>query len=82
MLDVLDEWILKYHFRNRTELNNTILNENEEYNDCYLLHSLIPSQDMNPFLRIEDGNSTTILSRPVPIVFFVPADLKPTKGFF
>ena len=81
MLDVLDQEIPKYQIRNPTELAYAILNENEEYNDCFLLHSTIPSQDMNDCLRIEGGNSKTILSRPDPIIIFVPADLKPAKGF-
>ena len=81
LLDVLDQEIPKYQVRNPTELAYAILNENEEYNDCFLLHSTIPSQDMNDCIRIEGGNSTTILSRPDSIMIFVPADLKPAKGF-
>ena len=81
MLDVIDKEIPKYQIRNPTEPAYTILSENEEYNDCFLLHSTIPSQDMNDCLRIEGGNSTTILSRPDSVIIFVPADLKPAKGF-
>ena len=70
MLDVIDKEIPKYQITNPTELAYTILSENEEYNDCFLLHSTIPSQDMNDCIRIEGGNSTTILSRPNSIFIF------------
>ena len=80
MLDVIDKEIPKYQIRKPTELAYTILSENEEYNDCFLLHATIPSQDLNDCIRIEGGNSTTILNRPDSIIIFVPADLKPAKG--
>ena len=81
MLDVIDKEIPKNHIRNPTELADTILSKNEEYNDCFLLHSTIGSQDMKDCIRIEGGNSTTILSRPDSIIIFVPAEPKPANGF-
>ena len=80
-IDVLAIEIPKYQIRKPTELAHAILNESEEYNICFLLQSTIPFQDMNDCLRIEGENSTKTLSRPDPIIIFVPADLKPAKGF-
>ena len=43
-LDVSDKDEPKYQVRDPYELKNAILSTNEQYNDCFLLHSTIPSQ--------------------------------------
>ena len=47
LLDVIDHEFPKYQIRNTTELTNAILTENEEFNDCFLLHATVPAQDID-----------------------------------
>ena len=42
--DVSDNDEPKYQIRDTYELTNAILSTNEQYNDCFLLHSTVPSQ--------------------------------------
>ena len=51
-LDVSDKDEPKYQIRDPYELTNAILSTNEQYNDCFLLHSTIPSQLPDEFLQI------------------------------
>ena len=59
-LDVSDEEEPKKN-TDPFELTNAILSTNEQYNDCFLLHSTIPSQLPNQFLQIVYGNENSIL---------------------
>ena len=43
-LDISDKDEPKYQIRDPYELKNAILSTNEQYNDCFPLHSTIPSQ--------------------------------------
>ena len=49
-LDVSDIDEPKYQIRDAYELTNAILSTNERNNDCFLLHSTIPSQSHDEFL--------------------------------
>ena len=62
--DVSDKDEPKYHVRNPYELTNEILSTNEQYSDCYLLHSTIPSHLPDDFLQIVYGNENSILEQP------------------
>ena len=55
-LDISDEDEPKYQIRDPFELTNAILSTNEQYNDCFLLHSTIPSQLPDQFLQIVYGS--------------------------
>ena len=50
-LDVSDKDERKYQVRDPYELINAILSTNEQYNDCSLLHSTIPSQSPDEFCK-------------------------------
>ena len=60
-LDISDNDEPKYQIRVPYELTKTILSTNEQYNDCFLLHSTVPSQSLDEFLQIVYGNENSIL---------------------
>ena len=80
-LDVSDKNEPKCHIRDPYELTNSILSTNEEYNDCFLLHSTIPSQLPDEFLQIVYGNENSILQQPISIGHCISADAQMSKGF-
>ena len=63
-LDVSDKDEPQYQVRDPYELTNAILSTNEQYNDCFLLHSTIPSQLPDEFLQIVYGNENLVLEQP------------------
>ena len=82
-LDVSDKDEPKYQVRDPYEpyeLTNAILSTNEQYNDCFLLHSTIPSQLPNEFLQIVYGNENSILEQPTSIGHCFSADAQTSKG--
>ena len=62
-------------------MTNAILSTNEQYNDCVLLHSTIPSQLLDEFLQIVYGNENSILEQPISIGHCISADAQMSKGF-
>ena len=60
-LDVSDKEKPKNQIRDPYELTNAILSKNEQYNDCFLLHSTILSQLPDEILQIVYGNEILIL---------------------
>ena len=62
-------------------MTNAILSTNEQYNDCFLLHSTIPSQLPEEFLQIVFGNENSILQQPNSIGHCISADAQMSKGF-
>ena len=80
-LDVSDKDEPKYQVRDPYELTNAILWTNEQYNDCFLLHSTIPSQLPDEFLQIVYGNENSILEQPNSIGHCISADAQMSKGF-
>ena len=71
----------KHQVRDPYELTNAILSTNEQYNDCFLLHSTIPSQLTDEFLQIVYGNENSILEQPNSIGHCISADAQMSKGF-
>ena len=71
----------KYQIRDSFELTNAILPVNEQYNDCFLLHSTIPYQLPDEFLQIVYGNEKSILKQPNSIGHRISADAQMSKGF-
>ena len=63
-LDVSDTDKPKYQVRDPYKLTNAILSTNQQYNDCFLLHSTIPSQSHDEFLQIVYGNEIRFLTKP------------------
>ena len=80
-LDVSDKDEPKYKIRDPHELTNAILSTNEQYDDCFLLHSTIPSQSHNEFLQIVYGNENSILDQPNSIGLCISADPQMSKAF-
>ena len=70
-----------YQLRDPYELPNAILSTNEHYNDCFLLHSTIPSQLPEEILQIVYGNENSILEQPNSIGHCISADAQMSKGF-
>ena len=52
VLDISDNDEPKYQIRDLYQLTNAILSTNEQYNDCFQLHSTIPSQSPDEILQI------------------------------
>ena len=67
--------------RDPYELTNAILSTNEQCNDCFLLHSTIPSQSDDEFLQIVNGNENSILEQPSSIEHCISADAQMRKEF-
>ena len=63
-LEVLDREEPKYQIRSPYELTNAIIAADERYNDCFLLHSTIPTQSKDEFLKIVYGTETSINQQP------------------
>ena len=80
-LDVSDKVEPKYQIRDPYELTNAILSTNELYNNCFLLHSTIPSQLPDEVLQIVHGTENSILEQPNSIGHCVSADAQMSKGF-
>ena len=80
-LDVSDTDKPKYQVRDPYELTQAILSTNEQYNNCFLLHSTIPSQSHDEFLQTVYGNENSILDQPNSIGHCISADAQMSKGF-
>ena len=64
-LDMSDNDETKYQVRDHFEPTNAILLTNEQYNDCFLIHSTIPSPSSEEFLQIVYGNENLIVRRRI-----------------
>ena len=62
------------------ELTNAIISTDERYNDCFLLHSTVPAQGSDEFLKIIYGTEDSIL-QPNSIGHSLSADARMGKGF-
>ena len=80
-LDISDKDEPRYQIRDPYELTNAILLINEQYNDCFLLHSTIPSQLPDEFLEIVYGNENSFLQQPNSIGHCISTDARMTKVF-
>ena len=80
-LDVSDKDEPKYQIRDPYELKNAILSTNEQYNDCFLLHSLIPFRSHDEILQIVYGNENSILEQPNSIGHCISADAQMSKTY-
>ena len=80
-LDVSDNDEPKYQIRDPYELTNAVLSTNEQYNDCFLIHSTIPSQSHDEFSQTVYSNENSILEQPNSIRHCIFADAQLVKGF-
>ena len=80
-MDLADKEERKYQIRNAYELTNAIIQTNDKYNVCFLLHSTIPAQSPDDCLQIIHGTEDSILQKPHSIGHCISADAKMSKGF-
>ena len=80
-LDVADKEERKYQIRKPYELTNAIIQTDDKYNDCFLLHSTIPAQSPDDCLQIVHGTEDSISQQPHSIGHCISADAKMRKGF-
>ena len=80
-LDVVDRDEPKYQIRSPYELTNAIISTDERYNDCFLLHSTVPSQSGDDFLQIIYGSQDSIIQQPNSIGHCISVDARISKGF-
>ena len=80
-LDVVDQDEPKYQIRSPYELANTIISTDERYNDCFLLHSTVPAQSSDEFLKIIYGSEDSIFHQPNTIGHCISADARMSKVF-
>ena len=80
-LDVVDQDEPKYQIRSPYELANTIISTDERCNDCFFLHSTVPAQSSDAFLKILSGKEDSTFHQPNSIGLCIYADARVSKGF-
>ena len=80
-LDKVDRDEPKYQRRSPYELTNAIISTDERYNDCFLLHSIVPAQSRNEVLKNIYGTEDSILQQPNSIGHCISADARMSKDF-
>ena len=80
-LDVVDRDEPKYQIRSPCELTNAIISIDERHNDCYLLHSTVPVQNTDDFLKIIYGTEHSNIQQPNSIGHCISDDARMSKGF-
>ena len=80
-LVVVDRDEPKYQIRHPYKLTNAIISTDERYNDCFLLHSMVPAQGSDEFLQIIYGTEDSTLRQSNSIGHCISADARMSKGF-
>ena len=81
-LDISDHHRPKYQTRDCVQMVNSILTENDQYNECFLLHSTVLCEpDLQDKIQILNGNDETIFQANTAIAHCISADAKMSKGF-
>ena len=81
-LDILDFERPKYQRKDCVKMVDCILSENDQYNECFLLHSTLPHEpDFRDGIRIINGNDDTIFENQTAVAHCISADAKMSKGF-
>ena len=82
-LDVVDRDEPKDQIRSPYELTDAIISTDEQYryNDCFLLHSTVPAQTSDDFLKIIYGTEDPILHQPNSTRQCMSADARMSKRF-
>ena len=60
-LDVVGRDEPKFQLQSPYELTNAIISTDERYMDCFLLHSTVPAQNSDEFLKIIYGTEDSVL---------------------
>ena len=81
-LDISDRDRSKYQIRDCIQMVNSILTENDQYTECFLLHSTVPCErDLQDKIQILNRNDETICQANTAIAQCISADAKMSKGF-
>ena len=80
-LDVVDQDEPNYQIKSPYELANTIISTDERYNDCFRLHSTVPTQSSDEFLKSIHGTEDSIFHQPNSVGHCISADARMSKGF-
>ena len=81
-LDISDYDRPKYQIRDCVQMVNSILAANEQYNECFLVHSTVPCEpDLQDKIQIQNGNDETIFQANTPIAHCISPDARKSKGF-
>ena len=81
-LDISDRDRPKYQIRDCVQMVNSILAENNQYNESFLLHSTVPCEpDLQDKMQILNGNDEIIFQANTAIAHCISADAKMSKGF-
>ena len=78
---VVDRNELEYQLQCAYELTNAIISTDERHNDCFLLHSTVPTQSSDEFLQIIYGAEDSILQQSNSFGHCISADARRSKGF-
>ena len=74
--DVVDQDEPKYQIRSPYELANTIFSTDKRYNDCFFLHSTVPAQSSDEFLKNIYGTKDAILHNLIQLDIAYPRTLE------
>ena len=80
-LDVVDRDEPKYQIRSPYELKNAITSTDEQYNDCFLLHSTVRAQSGDGSLQIIYGIEDSIFQQHSSIGHCISEDARMGKSF-
>ena len=80
--DVSDYDRPKYQIKDCVQIVNSILTENDQYNECFLLHSTVPCEPVSQDkIQILNGTDETIFQVNTAIAHCISAVAKMSKGF-
>ena len=81
-LDISDRDRPKYQIRDCVQMANSNLSENDQYKECFLLHSTVPCEpDLQDKIQTLNGNNETIFQANTAIAHCISADAKMSKRF-
>ena len=81
-LDISDSDRPKYQIRDCVQMDNSILTEKDQYNECFRLHSTVPREpDSQDKIQILNRNDEIIFQANNAIAHCISADAKMSKGF-
>ena len=81
-LDILDYERPKYQIKDCVKMVDCILSGNDQYNECFLLHSTLPHEpDFRDGIRLINGTDNTLFENQTAIAHCISADAKMSKEF-
>ena len=81
-LDISDRDGLKYQIRDCAQMVNSILTENDQYNESFLIHARVPCEpDLQDKIQILNGNNEIIFRANTVVAHCISTDAKMSKGF-